>query len=138
VRLFFATIAVAFGAPTLPFPRFNEKASKFALFPFPRLTFVAAIFSKLSKLKKCCSAPCAVTALSRFSCCRIKRTATRAKSRTSSVTRKSVVGTTVTEVVVVVGEMPAVGIVVVGTTVTEVVVVVGIVVEGVVLLRELE
>ncbi len=59
--------------------------NKSTVFPSPRLTFAAAPFVKLAKEKNFCNADCATTALSRFSCCRIYKTATRAKSSTSSV-----------------------------------------------------
>jgi hypothetical protein len=44
---------------------------------------------KLSKLKKCCRFDCATSADERSSCWRMKSTAVRAKSRTSSVTAKT-------------------------------------------------
>ena len=83
---------LAFAEPTDPFPRSTEKSRRLAVLPFPKLKFCAALLSKLSKLKKCCSELCAVTAESNCSCCRTNRTATRAKSRTSSVTSNVAVG----------------------------------------------
>ena len=85
-------IALALAAPTLPFPRSTLKDSRSTQFPPPRLTLAAALFVKLSRLKKCCRFPCAVTALSKSSCCSTKRTAMRAKSSTSSVMEKTARG----------------------------------------------
>jgi len=85
-------VILAFVLPTLPFPKSSEKSSKFAVLPLPKLKFCAAWLSKLSKLKKCCRELCAVTAESSCSCCKTNRTATRAKSRTSSVTSNVAVG----------------------------------------------
>lgn len=90
VKLLFVTLA--FVDPTEPLPRSTEKSNKFAVFPFPKLRFCAAWLSKLSRLKKCCKLFCAVTAESSCSCCKINKTATRAKSRTSSVTENVAVG----------------------------------------------
>lgn len=71
--------------PTLPFPTSTLNPNKSTTFPFPKLTFAAAIFVKLCKLKNFCNPLCAVAAASTSSCCKIYKTATRAKSRTSSV-----------------------------------------------------
>ena len=90
VRLLFVTLA--FVDPTEPLPKSTEKSNKFTVFPFPKLRFCAAWLSKLSRLKKCCKLLCAVTAASSCSCCKTNKTATRAKSRTSSVTENVAVG----------------------------------------------
>lgn len=62
------------------------------MFAFPKLRLAAWESVEVCEEKKCCSADCALTAESRVSCCSTKRTATRAKSSTCSVTTKVVVG----------------------------------------------
>lgn len=81
----------------MPFPRFTLKASRSAELLPPRLRFRALSADGASALKKCCSWDCAATAESRVSCCRMKRTATRAKSRVVSVVVKLELGLGVEE-----------------------------------------
>ncbi len=69
------------------------KVTRFAEFPLPSDTLradgrLAGDAAEACKAKKSCRRPCAVLALSRLSCCRMNKTATREKSRTSSVTAK--------------------------------------------------
>lgn len=59
---------------------------------FPKLTFIAALLVKLSAEKNFCRAVWADAALSSCSCCKTYSTATRAKSKTSSVIAKAEVG----------------------------------------------
>jgi hypothetical protein len=82
-----------FFAPSLPFPTSTEKLSKLTELPLPKLTFIAALVVKVSTcVKNFCSAVWADSALSSCSCCKTYKTATRAKSNTSSVTVKVAVG----------------------------------------------
>ena len=98
--------------PTVPLPILRWKPTRSTVLLSPMLKFDAVFVSPGSE-KNFCSSVWAVMALSIVSCCRMKRTTTRAKSRTCPVTAKEV-----TVVVVVVDVV----LVVVGEVVTEVIV----------------
>lgn len=99
--------------PTVPFPISIVKATRLIVLLFPRGIFIAARFVKACLEMKLWIEDCAVTALSRDFCCMIYSTATRAKSRTSSVTAKTAVGSLL--IAELVAEAVAVGTVEVST-----------------------